>query len=266
MRSVILVALALAACSRSDSVEARGDAALIQRDPTPEAPPRIEAKTVELQMPGYAPAMAKAPGSGAKKPVVVATHGAWDRPDYHCSLWQRYVGDRAFVVCPRGKIANKGVPADQELFFYGDHLQLGAEVKAALAALQKQYPDQVDLEAPLYTGFSQGAIQGAWMLPRHPGKFAYAVLVEGGHGGYNEWGPGVAAEYAKNGGKRVVLACGREACQTKARRAAEYLEKAGIQTRIVYVEGAGHSYGGGMEEAVRTAFEWAVEDDERFAK
>src|SRR5262249_12603747 len=40
--------------------------------------------------------------------VVVATHGASDNPESSCSFWQKIVGDRAFVLCTRGKRIENG--------------------------------------------------------------------------------------------------------------------------------------------------------------
>src|SRR5688500_7019775 len=66
---------------------------------------------VELDIPGHVPAVVSLPlGSTRRRPVIVATHGAGDRAEYHCELWRAIVGDRGFVVCPRGRRTDNRVP------------------------------------------------------------------------------------------------------------------------------------------------------------
>ena len=43
-----------------------------------------------------------------------------------------------------------------------------------------------------------------------------------------------------------------------------WVEAAGGEARVTYVEGGGHSHGGAMEPAVATAFEWVAERDPRW--
>src|SRR5262245_7792643 len=121
-------ASALAACSLSISVgctkhariqpaavfeEAPGDAGAI--DARPEQAPSGEVTTLEV--PGFLDAVLWVPGGDVTvaKPVVLATHGAYDNPESYCPFWRKIVEDRAFVVCTRGKRIQDGA------FFYPDH-------------------------------------------------------------------------------------------------------------------------------------------------
>jgi predicted esterase len=264
-----LAALAcVASCTRSDAPRKTDEpaprvAAIV---PLPEESPLGEKPIVEMEVPGYFASKVALPlRAQAKRPVIVATHGAWDSPHYYCDFWKKTVGDRAFVVCPRGKMASpKDTPVDQAAFFYGDHHQLGSEVTAALDSMRASWADRIDFERPLYTGFSQGAIQGAVMLPNHPAKFGYAILVEGGFGGYNEWGPGAAKQFVANGGRRIALLCGHDSCAQRAENVKRWIDAAGGEARVVHVEGVGHTHGGGMEPAVVQAFAWVTEGDQRW--
>jgi predicted esterase len=197
-------------------------------------------------------------------PVVVAAHGAWDRAEWHCAMWQGIVKDRAFVLCPRGRPTDMRVSPEDRYWYYPDHLALGREITAALAALHARYGDRVDVERPLYVGFSQGAIDGALLLPNHAARFARAILVEGGNGEFDEWGTGPARTLARRGGERVIIACGRAHCDVKGKQSAALLRRAGMSARVVYVPGVGHSYGGPMESALGDAFEWLVAGDSRW--
>ena len=220
---------------------------------------------VQLSVPGYADAVVSLPvGATAMRPLVVATHGAGDRGEYHCELWRRIVGDRAFVLCPQGRRTDERVPHADAGYYYPDHFALDKEVKAAIAALHDRYRAHVDPEQAVYTGFSQGAIHGAHVIVLNPEVFPRAALVEGGNGFFNEWSAPAARKYREGGGKRILFACGSPACVRTAERCAGYLKKAGMEARVVHAEGAGHSYGPTMEAELRASFEWLVADDPRF--
>jgi predicted esterase len=156
------------------------------------------------------------------------------------------------------------VPPEATGYFYTDHHALGREITLALQALRERFPDYVDPRAPMYAGFSQGAIMGALLLPRHPARFARAALVEGGYGLFHEWNIPVAARWKAHEGTRVLLACGRLRCAEQARTSAYYLKRAGVEARVIHVEGAGHTYGGAMHDELRETFAWLIEGDSRF--
>jgi predicted esterase len=220
---------------------------------------------VQLSVPGHADAVVSLPvGASGKRPLVVAAHGAGDRAEYHCELWHRIVGERAFVLCPQGRRTDERVPAAHAGYYYRDHFALDEEVRAAIAALRDRYGGQVDSEQAVYAGFSQGAIHGAHVIVLNPEVFPRAALVEGGNGFFDEWSVPAARKYRARGGKRVLFACGSPACVRTAERCAGYLKKAGVAARVVHAEGAGHSYGPVMEAELRASFEWLVADDPRF--
>jgi hypothetical protein len=105
---------------------------------------------------------------------------------------------------------------------------------------------------------------GALVLPRHPVRFARAALVEGGYGFFQEWNIPVAQTWKDRGGLRALLACGRVRCVEQADLTAYYMKRAGLTARVLHAAGAGHSYGGRMEIALREAFGWLIEGDPRF--
>jgi predicted esterase len=220
---------------------------------------------VSLRVKGHRDAVVSVPaGATAPRPVIVAAHGAGDRPDWQCSYWRAMVKGGAFVLCPRGFPMNPYVPEPQTGFFYTTHYQLGAEITAALAALAERFPRHADLRAPVYAGFSQGAIMGALLLPNHPARFSRAVLIEGGYGLFQEWNRLVAKAFQRRGGERILLACGRIDCTAKADVSAGYMRKEGLLARVVTAPGAGHTYGGAVADEVESALAWVFEGDSRF--
>ena len=177
--------------------------------PKEEAPAPLAGKPlIDLALASGEPALVSVPvGSRGPQPVLVAAHGAGGRAEYHCRLWRRIVGEHGFLVCPRGYPMNRLDPDTG--YFYDGHPALGREIERALAALKERFGDRVDLAAPIFVGYSQGASMGALILPEHPAAFARAVLWEGGVGQYQEWNVAVAERFRARGAVRVVMACGR---------------------------------------------------------
>jgi poly(3-hydroxybutyrate) depolymerase len=220
---------------------------------------------ITLPVPRHRDAVVSVPlGATSKRPVLVVVHGAGDRPEWQCQVWRRVVGDRGFILCPRGFPTNPYVPPDQTGYFYTTHHALGREIGLALGALKERFPEHADLQAPAFAGFSQGAIMGALLLPNHPARFSRALLVEGGYGFFREWDIPVAQRFSARGGSRVVLACGGDRCVEQAKKSANHMRRGGILTRIIHAVGAGHSYGGAMERELEGAFAWAIEGDPRW--
>lgn len=216
---------------------------------------------LDLEVPGHGPAVVSVPlGATSPRPVLVATHGAADRPDWQCQMWRSIVENRGFVLCPRGRPMNPAAP-DQGGYFYPDHRALQKEVEASLDALKARFPAYVDTSAAIYTGFSQGAILGAPVVAMNPDKFPRAVLIEGGA---NHWVGWTAAQFKKGGGEKVLFACGRPYCFTKAKASASTLDKAGVEGLVIGEERAGHTYGGPIADELRKTFAWVVEGDQRW--
>jgi predicted esterase len=229
-----------------------------------EPPPAIDrVATIEsLAVPGFGPAVVSVPGGSlGPKPVLVVAHGAGDRPEWHCEMWQRIVRDRGFVLCVRGRRVDDRVPFDDAAFYYPDHRWLGRVVAAAVQALRASYEPRVDLHGAVYAGYSQGAIMGALVLAEQSHEFARALLIEGGAG---EWSVARARSYRRHGGARVLFMCGTIGCRRQAGAATRWLERASLVASVEYVTEGGHTYGGGMEAALPRAFDGLVAGDPRW--
>jgi predicted esterase len=279
---VLLASAALASCGRSPEAQAPPSAPLLAttssagvpvvaapQEPAESEPAPIEPSTpadqgpfVDLPVPGHRDAVVSVPARAAgSRPLLVATHGAGGTPEAHCTFWRRLLGDRAFVLCPRGASLNAHVAPEDAAYFYDGHPRLAREVEAALDALTARFGDRVDARAAVYAGFSQGATMGALALPLLPGRFARAVLIEGGDA---DWSRYTARVFATHGGARALFLCGRPACAANARRSAGYLEREGVPARAIHAVGAGHTYGGKVEQELVGALGWLLEGDPRW--
>ncbi len=217
---------------------------------------------VPLPVPDFPEAVVSVPiGAVTPRPVIVATHGLWDFPEGLCDNWRWIVGNRAWVLCPRG------TPMPDKTFRYKSGPALAAEIDAGLRALQDRYPGYVDPGPMLYTGFSLGAILGAWIVAHDPQRYPRAVLTEGGEDRVSD---AVAAKYAKGGGQRVLFACGLAFRVPLATRAARRLEHAGVPARVVLgrLPNTGqfiHWYNGPVADETKAELDWLFEGDPRWS-
>jgi pimeloyl-ACP methyl ester carboxylesterase len=200
-------------------------------------------------------------GATRRRPVLVATHGNFDRPEWQCMVWRQILGDRVFVLCPRGFARRDSPPGDDARFSYQTNQSLEREVSAGLAALHARFPDQADVDQPLYAGFSLGAIMGVSIASRAPGKYPRLVLIEGGH---DNWTPAAAAAFAKGGGRRVLFVCSQAWCANAAQVAEKRLTVAGVAARVVRGPDVGHRYDGPTAETTQRVLSWVIEDDPRW--
>jgi pimeloyl-ACP methyl ester carboxylesterase len=218
---------------------------------------------VDLPIEGHSAAVVSLPlGAEGPRPVVIATHGNYDRPEWQCEVWRGIVGNRAFILCPRGLVRADSLSRADIRFTYASNQALEQEIDAGLAALRARFPDHVDGGPPLYTGFSLGAIMGVAIASRQPARFPRLVLVEGGHDG---WTPAAAKAFAA-GGLRALFVCSQPWCASEAGQAAARLEKAGVATRVARSKSVGHRYDGPVAEETQRALGWVLEGDGRWGE
>jgi len=181
----------------------------------------------------------------------VSTHGAGGDPEGACAYWVKLSEGQAFVLALRGTAFN----GTDSSFYYKDHLALGRELAAALGAARSQFGHRFAPGAGVYSGFSQGATMGVGMIPPFGKELPHLVMIEGG---YDYWNVAHARKFDRNGGQRVLFACGTGWCADKATKAAEWLRQAGLEARVEHAPGAGHTPGGEVEARVRAALPWLV--------
>jgi predicted esterase len=226
------------------------------------APLAADADLIRLPVAGYRDAVVSVPvGATVPRPVVIALHGNFDRPEWQCEVWRGITEGKAFVVCPRG-IPRPDAPRSLDRWTYGKGTDVRGEVTAALSALGKRFENYVASGPVLYAGFSLGAIHGVGIVAEDGQRYPRAVLVEGGHDG---WTPARAKSYAAAGGKRVLFACGQRGCKAGAARAEKNLRREGIETQIVFGGEVGHTYDGPVATEIGRAWTWLVGGDPRFA-
>jgi hypothetical protein len=88
-------------------------------------------------------------GSRGPRPVVIALHGNYDRPEWQCSVWREITEGVPWVLCPRG-IPRADAPKGLDRWTYGSAEAVRSELSAALQALAQAYPEYVDAERPIF--------------------------------------------------------------------------------------------------------------------
>jgi hypothetical protein len=235
--------------------------------PAPPAPPALASTQplVELAVEGWAAAVVSLPlGATGPRPIVLATHGNYDRPEWQCEVWRGIVGDRAFILCPRGLARPDSPAADDIRFTYANNQALEKEIDAGLAALRARWAGFVAEGPILYTGFSLGAIMGVAIAARGegPARYPRMILVEGG---YDRWTAGNLAGFTRVAAdQRILFGCGGPGCMQGAKVSARALEQRKVQTRVVGAVKSGHTYDGAVADEVKAAFGWVIEGDARW--
>lgn len=201
-------------------------------------------------------------GARDPRPVFVATHGNFDRPEWQCEVWSQIVRGRAFVLCPRGAARRDSPGPDDVRFTYNDNKQLEREVDAALASLwSSPYATHLAPGPVVWAGFSLGAIMGVAIAARRPADFPVLVLIEGG---VDRMTAQNVAALAKGGARAVMLACAQAGCAGSARGAQRRLEQAGLTVLVVDAGRVGHTYDGPVAKAVARELPALLAGDPRF--
>jgi pimeloyl-ACP methyl ester carboxylesterase len=214
-----------------------------------------------LQVPGFRPAVVVPPRSSTgKRPVVVALHGNFDRPEWNCEVLPTLVEGRAWLLCIRG-IPRRDTPPSWNRWTYLGRKRVMAEIDAALAALRARYPGRVDEGPLLLAGFSLGAIYSARFAVARPKRFPLLYLVEGSH---KVWTPKAIRRFAKGGGQGVLFGCGRKGCGAWSRRLCRGFERLKVRCAEVTVPTLGHSYTDPLPQRALPLFRELVGADPRW--
>ena len=121
--------------------------------------------------------MAPWPQTGWPRPVVVVLHGNYDRPEWECETWHKVVGQRAWVLCPRGS-PNPWASKEEDRWTYTTFEKLRAEIDAGISALAAQYPGMVNVTRMVLAGFSLGAMLAPALFMQFRGRFQSRFLFD----------------------------------------------------------------------------------------
>jgi hypothetical protein len=242
-----------------------GDLALADAPADAASLPQLEALVepgamVDLGAKAISPAKVDVPlGAREPRPVLVAVHGNFDRPEWTCSVWGEVSDGYPFVVCPRGQ-KRKDAPGEDRWTYAGSDTA-AREIDRTLTATRQRWGAHVSDGPALYAGFSLGAILGVPIVSANPARFPRAILVEGGHDGWTDARAASFARGARDAGitPRVLFVCAQNGCVGDATPAKRTLLRHGVEVEIVSAGNVGHRYDGPVAAMAKSRFAWMVE-------
>lgn len=180
------------------------------------------------------------------RPLMVAVHGAGDRPEWACGGWRLAASEFAFVVCPQG------LPMDANRFAWDQPKTIASRVQSAIAAVRARFGAYIADGPTLYLGFSQGATLAEKALLDLPDAFAGVALAEGGYNLVRD--ARFARRLREHGTERLLLICGSPACFSTAQSRVPSLTQAGFELALAGDPLSGHNLNQRMQVALRKAW------------
>jgi hypothetical protein len=215
-----------------------------------------------LPVPTFRDAVVSVPlGAIGTRPILVALHGNYDRPEWQCEVWRAITRGYPFILCPRGT-PRRDAPVSLDRWTYAGLEATRRELEAGLLALGERFPGYVDAGPNIFASFSLGAILGVGILKRDPARYPRAILTEGGHSGWTRDG---AEQYARASGARLLFACGQASCKGAAAGPQRLLKRKGVEARIVFGGEIGHAYDGPVADAIAREWPWLIGGDPRWS-
>jgi hypothetical protein len=169
------------------------------------APLSASSWLVDLEVPGFGKAALAVPLAATEpRPIVIALHGAADRPEWACGAWRGIAGPAPFVLCPRGA-PRADFAAPDLRYTFGSPEAVAAELRAGLTSLKREFAAYVAPGAVVFAGFELGADRVATIAQQEPTFFARLALIAPAPA---SWPSSQAALFGREGGERVLFACG----------------------------------------------------------
>jgi hypothetical protein len=185
---------------------------------------------VELELPGFLPTKVAVP-LGAVQPsaIVIALHGAADRPEWTCGELRGIAGPAPFIVCPSG-VRRSDFAANDPRYTFGSAADTERELRASLLALKQRFASYLKSDVVTLAGFELGAQHAAAVAQLEPGFFERVLLIDPPAGA---WSHTQASLFAPRGGKRVLFVCHGAACRDGAELPVALTRRAGAEARVL---------------------------------
>jgi len=179
------------------------------------------------------------------RPLMVAVHGAGDRPDWACGGWRLGANEYPFVVCPQG------LKFDSQRFAWDSPSTIARRVEAAIDAARARFGRYIADGPTIYAGFSQGATMAGTVLLEQHDRFPVVALAEGGYNLLRD--TAFLQKLRSVGTTRLMVVCGSPACFATARSVQSGISHAGIEAFTAGDPLSGHNLNQRMQIALRAA-------------
>lgn len=182
-------------------------------------------------------------GAREPRPLMIAVHGAGDRPEWACGGWRMAASEFAFVACPQG------LKMDAQRFAWDSADTIRKRVASTVLAARARFGRYIADGPPLYVGFSQGATLASRTLLDPAQTFEVLALAEGGYSLVES--SSFLRQLQARGVRRVLLVCGNPGCFVTMRASKPRFKRAGLELLIGGDPRSGHNLNGEMQAALQ---------------
>lgn len=209
---------------------------------------------VPLEVPGFGEARVAVPlGARVAKPVLIALHGDADRPEWPCGSYRGVVGQRGFVLCPRGEARPDG------RFAFSSYEHAAAALRAAMPLVKSRFAGHVAGGEVVLAATGPSVEFALRLAVEEPKFFSRLLLVDGST---RRLTAAAASRFGDMGGKRVLVVCGR-GCDDDAEDRALALRPSGVESRFVRMN-KGQGLDAEAVARIRQEWSWLTADDKRW--
>ncbi|MFZ5895228.1 MAG: hypothetical protein ACOY0T_29475 [Myxococcota bacterium] len=209
---------------------------------------------VPLSVTGFAESRVAVPlGAQSARPLLIAIHGAHDRPEWQCGSYRGITHGRSFILCPAG------VP-QAEVFTLGSPEDSARELRAAVAALKAKFGKHLARGSVVLAALGPGVDHALALALEEPSFFSHLVLV---NGSFARLTPAFATRFGQLGGKRVLAVCGPGACEADTDLRVQSLRPGGVESRLVRVE-RGQGLDADVASVIEKQWSWLIASDSRW--
>ena len=207
---------------------------------------------IDLDVPGFGKSALAVPlGAKSPRPIVIALHGAADRPEWACAALRSIAGPAPFILCPRG-VARADFAANDPRYTFRSADDTARELRAALAELKRRFGVYVAAGPVVFAGFELGADQVAFIAPQEPSFFSRLLLIEPSPA---SWTTSQAALFGPAGGQRVLFAFGSSHRDELTLRAV-LTKRGGADSRSLYLGEGPTTLEGPTRRLLRQNWSW----------
>jgi alpha/beta superfamily hydrolase len=173
-------------------------------------------------------------------------------PGYACGYWTETAKTKGFLVCPTGD-GNCGPGAYNAPTWSEGIGAVDRDLEAAIAKVDESYPDEIDRDGAILTGFSRGAYFAPQIAAMHPGRWRYLILNEADV-------PLDATQLRAAGVRAVAMIAGEYGSQLPGERATvKRLQAQDFPAKMFVMPKAGHHYSANIAEIMRDAIDFCQE-------
>ena len=193
-------------------------------------------------------------GAQRPRPLLLAIHGAFDRPAWPCGSYRGATHGRSFILCPGG------VPSAPSGFTLGEPHDTALELRAAITALKARFTKHLARGPVVLAALGPGVDHALALALEEPSFFSHLVLV---NGSVARLTPAFATRFGQAGGKRVLCVCSAGSCDADSDLRVQSLRPAGVEARLIVAE-RGQGLDAAVVETLERQWAWLVSSDSRW--